>query len=439
MLSSPDADLCRRDPALPGLQTLLDPEALTARVAAASACLPLERFVPSYLRYKPETNCLVGFTSPDSPQAISFYGKVYSPNSGKPKGHAAGRGVEPGRVLLGSDGIDLFFFPTDNRLKLNDILNGSAMWTRVCRELRRKRLGSSKASFTVLAYRPERRCVLAMVVDNTPVAVLKAYAPAEFRRTSARARALRTSGSKSFPVLLVEDEPNRCLVFSWMPGEVLQRSLEKGSHLHSELAQTGAELAALHRLDAPALDVRGSKVESDHVHRVAAMVERLSPNLAEGAATIAGRISGALEKMPAGDCTLHGDFGAKQVVAKGESIAFLDFDEAARGRAATDLGNFVARLEDDVLRGKIPAESVAPARAALLGGYESAGTLPPDRELALYTAIGLFRVAHEPFRRHETEWPSRMGLYLDRVSALLDDADTVDASTNTRARALSQR
>ncbi len=432
MLSSPDADLCRRDPSLPGLQTLLDPEALIARVASVGVRLPLERIVPSYLRYKPETNCLVGFASPDSPAAISFYGKVYARGSGKPKTPAGRRNVEPGRTILGHEGIELYFFPADNRLELTEVLKPDAMWIRACPELR----GTNAAAFVTLAYRPERRCVSAVVVNSANTAVLKAYAPGEFGRTSARARALDASETAMFPVLLGEDKTNRSLIFSWIPGEVLQRSLENGWGAEREIGLAGAELAALHRLEVPSLEARGTEGESAHAHRTAGMIERVCPDLGEAAATMANRIARTLKKMPAGDCTLHGDFGAKQVILKGESVTFLDFDEASCGPASIDLGNFIARLEADKLRGRIRAETVAKARSALLAGYASAGTLPTEREVAFYTAIGLFRVALEPFRWHETDWPAGMLLHMDRVSALLDDAEAFPSSAPTGKVAL---
>jgi len=61
MLSPPDLDLVRRDAALPGLATVLEPAAM---VAALRRHRPGRRYCDAeitYVRYKPGTSCLVGY------------------------------------------------------------------------------------------------------------------------------------------------------------------------------------------------------------------------------------------------------------------------------------------------------------------------------------------------------------------------------------------
>ena len=420
MLSSPDSELCRRDPAIRGLETLLEPELLKSGVARAGTSLPLTDFVPSYLRYKPGTNCIVGFSSADSPRTIAFYGKAYALGSGKPKESSPAFDRSRGRIVLVSDGIELFIFPADAKLDLTGVPNPTVSWRANAEELNKESGTDDDVSIETLTWRPERRCVFAKTVKKRTAAVIKAYSPVEFSRTLLRARALEASGSGLFPVLQSADEARRYLIFSWSHGDLLQRSLENGSALLPDFVRTGEQLAALHAMRMEALAVRSHEEEAEQLSRSAAMIGRLCPNLADASAATAKRIAQELLKMPAGESTLHGDFGAKQVVSSGESIAFLDFDEAARGNAASDLGNFIARLEADAQCGTIRSELVAPVRAALMSGYQSTARLPSERELSVHTAVGLFRVALEPFRRHDRDWPVGIEQSLDRVLAILD-------------------
>src|SRR5207247_2648316 len=61
MLSPPDADLVRRDPALPGLGTVLDPARFVAALRAARPELGIEAVQVGYVHYKPGRECIVGY------------------------------------------------------------------------------------------------------------------------------------------------------------------------------------------------------------------------------------------------------------------------------------------------------------------------------------------------------------------------------------------
>ena len=61
MLSHPDRVLVERDAALPGLATVLDPEALVIAVQRAFPQIQIDAAYSTYVRYKPGTNCLVAY------------------------------------------------------------------------------------------------------------------------------------------------------------------------------------------------------------------------------------------------------------------------------------------------------------------------------------------------------------------------------------------
>src|SRR5258708_7929615 len=61
MLSAADAELVRIDPDLPGLGTVLDPEAFVARLRQSLPKLDLEAARLTYLKYRPSSRCVVGY------------------------------------------------------------------------------------------------------------------------------------------------------------------------------------------------------------------------------------------------------------------------------------------------------------------------------------------------------------------------------------------
>src|SRR5438094_9056982 len=69
MLSSPEADLVRRDPALRGLGTVLDPARFVAALRAARPELGIEAVQVGYVHYKPSRECIVGYRLPRSERA----------------------------------------------------------------------------------------------------------------------------------------------------------------------------------------------------------------------------------------------------------------------------------------------------------------------------------------------------------------------------------
>ena len=81
MLSSPVADLVLRDPAIPGLATLLDTEALVARLRRHLPGVDLGTARVTYVKYKPGTNCLVSYRVEMGGTAIDVYAKAYRPDA----------------------------------------------------------------------------------------------------------------------------------------------------------------------------------------------------------------------------------------------------------------------------------------------------------------------------------------------------------------------
>src|SRR3954465_143658 len=95
MLSKYDADLARRDTAIPSLTTLLDPEAFRA-VASAATNVEITGAWPSYVRYKPGMNCLVAYELQVAGQRIAAYAKGHRADASDQLTKAEQRGSVPG-------------------------------------------------------------------------------------------------------------------------------------------------------------------------------------------------------------------------------------------------------------------------------------------------------------------------------------------------------
>ena len=82
MLSRADAELVARDRALPGLATLLDPEAFAAALREVAPELEFGAATPTYLRYKPATNCLAAYRLEAPGDELLVYAKAYGEGAG---------------------------------------------------------------------------------------------------------------------------------------------------------------------------------------------------------------------------------------------------------------------------------------------------------------------------------------------------------------------
>src|SRR6266705_888572 len=121
---------------------------------------------------------------------------------------------------------------------------------------------------------------------------------------------------------------------------------------------------------------------------------------------------------------IHGDFQAEHVLLSEAEVRVVDLDEAARGNPAIDLGNFFAHLELDGIRGIVDAGRIEAYCEALLAGYDP--TLKGQAVVA--TAAGLLRLAIDPFRDREPNWPGTMETILRRAESLIGRRQNVEAT-----------
>src|SRR2546426_5122812 len=339
MLSPPEADLVRRDGVLPGLATVLDPDALLAALAPALPAADVRAASVRYVRYKPHTNCLV----------------AYRPE----------------------------------------------LWAGTLQPLR---------------YKPERRHVARLEPASGAQAVLKVHAAPRYERAAASAAAFRSCPPLRVPRLLGRGDAEGIVALEWLTGRLLAAALADGAVALATVTAVGAALGELHSQRCSSLPTIEPGMEAAGLLDLAADLAFLCPDLARAAQDLAGRLAARLREPSPARCPIHGDFYAEQVLLDDAGVAIFDLDRAALGDPAADLGTFIAHLEREALRGGLSADRVPALREALLEGYRAVTRRPPPPGVDFYTAVGLFRIAPEPFRGREPDWPDRIAAVLARAN-----------------------
>lgn len=431
MLLPADLDLVRRDTALPGLATLLDPDAFVAalRPSLPEACI--ERAQITYIRYKPGMNCLVAYQFEAAGGVVEVYAKAHGPDA-KVKLRKAHKWssvpgpLGPGRIVLEDRAIVVSIFPNDSKLRELPYLTDVEARRRLLHELVPDQPDLWEGTVQSLRYKPERRFVAQLITKDGVRAALKIYAETGYKKPLANAKVFESRGPLRLARLLGSLDRRRILAFEWLPGSLLIEAISDPKVEFEVVATVGAALAELHTQNPEGLAFLTREAETDILFELAAGLSFVCPQLARWTHDLARRLAAHLMQEPAVNQPIHGDFYAKQVLLADDNVAFLDFDRAVCSDPAADLGNFIAHLERDVLRGDLPPSHVELLKNALLEGYGLAANCPIPARVALYITAGLFRLAPDPFRYREPNWLERTEAILERAEAILK---TVPRST----------
>lgn len=424
-LNAADQRLVERDAGLPGLAHLLDADrfAELADRLAPQAGIASARL--RYLRYKPGTSALAAFRlscrdgATLTVQAKALAGSHFEVVAARlatlepqPAAGPAPAAVERLQLVL--------LRPEDDRkLKairlLLDAARRPALLAALCE---RSALGESGGrgldidEVELLRYKPERRLVARLARRGRTVALLRVLARDDYGRgLLGAALGAATCGA----ALVGADAQQQALLTAWAPGATLD-CRNAGA---DPCARTGAQLARLHRTRALPVLQRTRRDEAGAVQRPLAMLADLEPALEFRCRELTHRVARLLAASSWRPSTIHGDFSADQVIVDDERCRFIDWDRAAAGDAAADLGSFAARLEMQFLDGTLAREAADAAFAHLLQGYAGERPVPmPDVELQ--TAAALLQLAGESFRRRLPDWPGHEDALLSRAEAMLD-------------------
>lgn len=423
MLSAPDADLVRRDPGLVGLGTLLDPEAFVAALGRAAPGAALGPAQISYIRYKPGTNCLVGYRLEVEGKVVDAHAKTFLPADRASFRKTAARSTTQGpgglgRIVLEPLMVSASVFPNDDDLPVVARLYRPESRAELLRKIAPADPELWEASIEHLAYKPQRRYVARLRPRDAASVVLKCFTEHGYR-AAAPSRGFTSGGVVRVAPRLGGSRRHRVLAYGWLDGCLLSDLMGQRPPPRSATASVGAALAELHAQEPKGLQPVERCDEAAALIAAAEAVGVACPQFAARASLLASRLAEHLCSEPILGRPIHGDFYARQVLLAEAAVGVLDFDRAGRGDPATDLGNFCAHLERDALSGRLTPEQAGHAQEALLSGYAESAALPRPAHLAVATAAGLLRLAPEPFRRHEPEWPERTEAILERAERIL--------------------
>ncbi len=428
MLSPADADLVKRDPALPGLVTLLDPEAFVETLRPHLAGFDLRCARLSYVRYKPGMNCLARYQLVVDGIELYAYAKAHGPDAPIKLDKTREWDDAPsplgiGSLVLHDHAISVYLFPNDRKLKTLPRLADPDTKHKLLRKSLPERPDLWEGTLVPLRYKPERRYVARLDTDEGPQAVLKFYTPLGYSLAKQRIRAMTSSGPLRMARRVGHSDRYQILAFEWLPGRLLRETL-RDSDIHDTrkadaVIRVGESLNQLHTLESGDLPYRSPEEQAIRLRTQAQTLGHLCPHLAAYAEQLAEQIASEFVQQPHSKRTLHGDFYDQQLLVTDDSVAIIDLDEAEVGDPMLDLGLFTAHLERDALRGDLTATAVKSFTDALIRGYTQSSPGSSAKTLRLYTAIGLLQLAHDPFRDREPSWPERIEALLDRAQELL--------------------
>ncbi len=425
LLSSPETDLIRRDAAIPGLATVLDPDAfmVALRRAAPEADLRMARI--TYLRYKPQRYCRVAYQLDVAGTELDVDVRACRPEDIGPwleeseRANATGP-LGRGCVILEHCAVLVFVFPNDLKLPALQHLTDAVERTRILRELLPDRSELWQGELRCLRYRPERRYVAEFRATGENRVLLKAYTRKGYNRCKHNVQSFQSRGRLRVARLLGCSDKNRLLAFEWLPGRLLMDLCTSPELDCAAVTAVGGALATLHGQDSSGLSGWTRAAEAADLLSLSSEIGFICPRLAGRADGLARRLAALLSGAPPKHCALHGDFSANQVLVSENNVSIIDLDWACSGDPADDLGNFLAQSERIALRGEFPRDRVGLLKESLLKGYALAsdGWLP-DR-VELYTAVEVFRRTRFPFRGREPDWPQRTESLLERAEVILN-------------------
>ena len=409
MLSQADANVVRRDPQLPGLAMLLDPDAFAETLRRLYPDAGVASTEPRYVRYKPGTSCLVGYQVVAAAGPLDVYANAYNRSMGAKIQKAGQRGGVPsplgtGIMVLSDVAVVIYPFPNDHNLRalqrLGDPVRRAALMARLLPEHR----DLWHAPLETLHYKPERRYVGRLHTPEDCGAVLKFYTKEEFGIASGNAKHFGSQSSVRMGRRLQGSHRHRVIAIEWLDGLPLHDALTQSRNSPETCRTVGAALASLHA-QKPKLRRRYSlEAYAQALEDSAAAVANIAPELASQAGRLSERLGRVVLEGTWRARAIHGDFSADQVLLRNGEVAVLDFDQAGYGDPCIDSGMFVARLLHAALAGRLSFDRAESCAAAFLDAYRREGEADGIRCTSVFTAAALLRLAVEPFRHRHEDW-----------------------------------
>ncbi len=278
----------------------------------------------------------------------------------------------------------MWCLPADRRLgQLDALINPPASWSAIT--------GGRWTSSELVEYAPERSATARMTDEvGLIVGFAKAYrsgtATGLAERYRSIAHGLQASPDLDSPHVLDWREHDDVLLLEAMPGVAWDRlSPERAERA---LGQLGRAIATVHRLPCETL-TPFRRLQPARVAHSAELIAQARPDVAERCRQLANLLARPLPTDGRPDVFLHGDVHPGNSLFTDEGISLLDFDQAARGQAAADIGSLIARLRFGVWVGEFSADHGRRLIARFLDDYAAVERLPGSEVLRAHVAAAL--------------------------------------------------
>jgi len=436
------------DKALTGLWALLDETTMatmiTSQLNAKAECEAIEITAcrPRYVRYKPETSCLLQYDlslrSGNHQVDLSAHIRLFVDDRARTRASSARLRRHQERVsqeqtefalrrvarLPEVNGL-LEIYPLDYDLRH---LERASDPTYVSGMLR-KGLPEFQDLVVVgepelVRYKPERKALLRYQLRHGPVEAVygKVHVDDRSELLGVQTLALIEAGVSTPPVLVTV--PKRHFVAH---GEAAGGQLAslRGSDAYDQWMEPLANaLRHLQSVEPSGLRKHRLGDQAALIRRAAAWLGIVAPHLSERLVRVGDDIALGLTSVDERLATSHGDFYDDQALVSDDGLTIIDFDELRRGHPLLDVGNMLAHLAVGEERG----QDVGAAREQFR--VEALRHLPyTEAEVALFEASALLRLAPGPFRRLEPDWPEG----IERILAL------AEVSLEKASRSVSRR
>jgi aminoglycoside phosphotransferase (APT) family kinase protein len=410
MILPTNADLVHCDPVITGLGIILDPEVFMRILGPYLGEMRIKNAQITYIRYKPQTRCLVNYHLNTGETTLNVYAVAHGNDKAVKINNVRNRktvdryGI-PGRIIFEDEGILIWVFPNDSKLKALRALGDNKKQRKLLKELLPDRPDLWPGALKMLNYKPERRFVAVLQTRSGPQAVVRFYNSGDYHKALTIAKAFRSLPNLSIPKKIGSSDVHKVLVFEWLEGQVLSDVLSGDYEVAVRaIYNTGVALAGFHLQEVGHLPGHVKTEKAEKLQGLADSMKLILPHLSTralaAASHLASKFSFDIEKKP-----IHGDFYAKQVlVNNNKQTSFIDLDEVTLGDPRVDLGLFIAYLRYMVLSGRLAENRLAIFTQSFLDGYRRTIGKEQLDDLHPYVAAGLFQLLPHPFRHCEKDW-----------------------------------
>lgn len=420
MLSTADAQLVRRDADVPGLALVLDSSRLVEAIGLLMPQATVTKASCHYLQYKPGTSCLAAFHVTLNGRHHDLAIQAFRSNESE-KLRKATRQRVPLRSntaavvpsVLPHYATVIWEFLHDRRLPgLGRLFDGKYS-LRLLQNLLASHGTVGCAQIQSIRYKPHRRFVGRMSLESGTPILLKCYDRRGYAAAQRNAKVFSSRGPLRVARRLARSNRHRVVASQWLPGALLADRLADsaaGVPL-ALLSEVGTALGELHTQNAVGLRCETLENTALAVHQTAVLLGNLLPECGPRFRGLAQRIGATLVQMPRAYQSTHGDFYPQQILTHEGKVGILDLDRGVLADPASDLGNFIAHLDYEVLRGRYRQADFQRMVDALIEGYCLTSEPSIINRIATHASAALFRLATVPFRSRDQDWP----LWVDRV------------------------